>query len=65
MSERTKTGDLLRSQYLGKSPAKLFKDFPNRLVRILFPKMPYTQDSCKDRINVVVIDGLIKKIWLG
>lgn len=65
MSERTKTVDLLRSQYFGKSPAKLLKDFPNHSVRILFPKMPYTQDSCKDRINVVVIDGAITKIWLG
>lgn len=65
MSERTQINSYLRTEYLRKSPDKLLKDFPNRPIRILFPKMPYTQDFSKDRINIVVIDGIIIKIWTG
>jgi hypothetical protein len=55
----------LRLKYLGKSPALLLNDFPKRVIRILFPNMAYTQNYCKDRVNVIVIDGIITKIWLG
>jgi hypothetical protein len=65
MSERTRELEIFRSQYLGKSPATLLKDFPRRTVRILFPGMSYTQDCCKHRINVVVIDGKITRLWIG
>jgi len=64
MSEKNRAIDL-RTFYLRKSPDTLLKDFPNRPVRILFPKMPYTQDTCKDRINAVVVNGLITKLWIG
>lgn len=65
MSERTQIISYLRTEYIGKSADKLLKDFPNRTIRILFPKMPYTQNFCRDRINVVVENGIIKKIWMG
>lgn len=64
MSEKTKELETLR-EYLGKSPATLLKNFPQRTVRILFPDMPYTQDYRPERINVVVVEGSITKLWVG
>ena len=58
------SSDHLR-KYIGKSIDKIIRDFPDKTVRILFPHLAYTQDYTKDRINVVAIDGLISKIWIG
>jgi hypothetical protein len=51
--------------YIGKPPAKLLGDYEGREVRILFPGTEYTQTHKQGRINVVVVDGLIVKVWLG
>lgn len=55
----------LRMKYVGKSPDKIIKDFPNGNIRLLFPHLPYSQNHCKDRINVVVVDGSINRIWIN
>ena len=52
-------------EYIGKPPAKLLADYQGRDVRILFPGVSYTQEFKSGRINVVVVDGLIVKVWLG
>lgn len=65
MSERMKNITLLQKEYLGKSPEKLINDYPTKIIRILFPNVPYTQDFSKDRINAVVEEGIIKKVWIG
>lgn len=65
MSREKITLETLKQIYIGKSPNKLLKDFPNKQVRILSPNMPYIQNFCKDRINLVVVRMLISNIWLG
>ena len=61
---RMKEVDNIKTTYLNQSPANLVRDFPKRKVRLLFPGMPYSQDYCRDRINAVVQNGLVTKIWI-
>jgi len=51
--------------YIGKPVEKILRDFPERNIRLLFPAVPYKQTNDKSRISVVVVDGLVSKIWLG
>lgn len=61
MAEKITTSYL--KKYIGKSADVVIKDFPQNNIRILFPQMAYTQNYCKDRINVVLLDGKITRIW--
>ena len=55
----------IKTKFLHRPPEERLKAYPNRPIRILFPQQPYVQNSCKDRINIVVIKGIITKIWIG
>lgn len=52
-------------RYIGKPIDKILNDFPEKTIRILFPYMAYTQEYNRDRINIVCVNGLITRIWLG
>jgi hypothetical protein len=53
------------SVYIGRDALKVDKDFPKYKVRYFFPKQILSRDIRRDRINVLVVQGLVHRIWIG
>lgn len=53
------------SYYIGRDALKVDRDFPTYKVRYFFPKQNIGKDIRRDRINVLVVQGLVHKIFLG
>lgn len=53
------------SYYIAKDALKVINDFPDYNVRYFFPKQVIPNGNRKDRINVLVVQELVHRIWLG
>lgn len=53
------------SIYIGRDALKVVRDFPIYKVRYFFPKQQLGRDIRRDRINVLVVQGLVHRIWIG
>lgn len=51
--------------YIGRDALKVDRDFQTYKVKYYFPKQTIAKDIRRDRINVLVVQGLVHRIWIG
>ncbi len=53
------------STYIAKDPLLLSHHYPTLNIRYYFPKQVLDKSVKRNRVNVLVIAGLVSKVWIG
>jgi hypothetical protein len=53
------------STYIAKDPLLLTKHYPDLTIRYYFPQQVLDKSVKRNRVNVLVVSGLVSKVWIG